>query len=79
MGEVKQGTVILAPDGSRTKVTNIFPQGQKDIFRIYFSDKTYTECCDEHLAYFGHLRFQCGLAFLHEFLAGASADVHEGV
>lgn len=49
MGDVRVGNVITAPDGTTTKVTGVFPQGLKDIFRVTFEDGRYTECCSEHL------------------------------
>ena len=30
-------------------ILGIFPQGKKKVCRVTFSDKTSTECCDEHL------------------------------
>lgn len=49
MGEMKVGTEIVAKDGSTTKVTAVYPQGEKDIYKITFADGRSTECCAEHL------------------------------
>ena len=49
MGDVKVGDYVISQDGTPTKVEAIFPQGNKEIFRITFSDGAWTECCDEHL------------------------------
>lgn len=49
MGEMHVGKEIIARDGSITKVTAVFPQGEKEIFRITFSDGRSTECCADHL------------------------------
>ena len=49
MGDILPGAVVIAGDGSHAKVTGVFPQGEKDIFRVVFSDGGSTECCDEHL------------------------------
>lgn len=49
MGDIKIGDYVSAPDGSSTQVTNIFPQGKKDIYRVTFVDGRYTDVCKEHL------------------------------
>jgi len=49
MGEILVGDEVLGSDGQPIKVTQIFPQGEKDIYKITFSDGSSTECCDEHL------------------------------
>jgi len=49
MGETTVGERVIAGDGSPTVVTGVFPQGEKEIFRVTFSDGSSTECCAEHL------------------------------
>jgi len=49
MGDMTVGDHVIAGDGSVTSVEAVFPQGEKDIFRVEFSDGSATECCDEHL------------------------------
>ena len=49
MADAKIGLEIANPDGSFSKITGVFPQGNKQIFRVCFSDKTYVECCEDHL------------------------------
>lgn len=49
MGDVKVGDLIATKDGTFTKVMHIFPQGEKDIYKVTFSDGTSTKCCKEHL------------------------------
>lgn len=49
MGDMKVGQMIHHPSGSLTKVIAVYPQGEKEIVRITFSDDSYTECCLEHL------------------------------
>lgn len=49
MGSMKVGTDVIAKDGTTTKVTGVFPKGQKEIFKVTFSDGRSTECCAEHL------------------------------
>lgn len=49
MGEIKIGQEICGVNGDVIKVTNIFPQGLKDCYRITFTDDVFVDCCDEHL------------------------------
>jgi len=49
MKDVEIGDEIANPDGGFSKVTGVFPQGKKDVFRVHFSDETYVDCCSEHL------------------------------
>ena len=49
MGELAVGDFIVTADGTATTVEAVFPQGEKEIFRVEFSDGSATECCSEHL------------------------------
>jgi hypothetical protein len=49
MADLKENDDIISVDGRPTKVISIHPQGEKDVFRITFSDGSFTECCDDHL------------------------------
>jgi len=49
MGELAVGDAIASVDGAPSIVTGVFPQGEKEIFRVAFSDGRATECCAEHL------------------------------
>ena len=49
MGALAVGDELASVDGARSVVTGIFPQGEKQIFRVTMSDGRSTECCDEHL------------------------------
>jgi hypothetical protein len=49
MGDLKENDDVISVDGTPTKVISIHPQGEKDVFRITFSDGSFTECCDDHL------------------------------
>lgn len=54
MKDVKVGDEIANPDGNFSKVTGVFPQGIKDVYRIYFSDQTHIDCCEDHLWLVNH-------------------------
>jgi phosphate starvation-inducible protein PhoH len=49
MGDIKIGDYVIGVDGMSIKVDGVYPQGEKDIYLITFSDNTKTECCGEHL------------------------------
>lgn len=49
MGDLSVGDKVISVDGSATEVMGVFPQGEKEIFRVVFSDGASTECCEDHL------------------------------
>ena len=49
MGEIKEGDIVLTPDGSSAKVTGVFPQGLRPIFRVTFNDRSFVDCDADHL------------------------------
>jgi len=49
MGDLEVGDALASVDGRSSIVTGVFPQGEKDVWRIRFSDGRSAECCDEHL------------------------------
>lgn len=49
MGQIKVGDVVISPDNQRVAVKAVFPQGEKDVYKVTLSDGTSTECCMDHL------------------------------
>jgi replicative DNA helicase len=49
MRDLKPGDELASVDGRRSLVSGVFPQGQKQIYRVTFSDGRFAECCGEHL------------------------------
>ncbi|HMS43558.1 MAG TPA: SNF2-related protein, partial [Pyrinomonadaceae bacterium] len=49
MGKIEVGDEIIGSKGKPIKVLGVYPQGEKDIYKVTFSDKSSTECCQEHL------------------------------
>lgn len=49
MGDVVVGDVVSTPNGSTSTVIGIFPQGEKEIYEVTFSDGSSTRCCLDHL------------------------------
>lgn len=49
MGSLKVGDKLASVDGTPSEVLEIFPQGQKPVFRFTFQDGRSCEAADEHL------------------------------
>jgi len=49
MGDLKVGHFVIGQNGLSVKVRGVFPLGEKQVFRVTFSDGSFTECCDDHL------------------------------
>ncbi|WBA43882.1 SNF2-related protein [Hymenobacter canadensis] len=49
MGDIRVGQAVINSQGRTSHVTGVFPQGEKEIFRVTFTDGSTAECCAEHL------------------------------
>lgn len=49
IGELRPGDLIIGRDGRPTKVTGVFPQGKRPMFRVHFSDGSSILADDNHL------------------------------
>lgn len=49
MGEIKIGDEVLTPSGLVSNVIGVYPQGEKEIYKITFKDGRSAEACSEHL------------------------------
>ncbi len=49
MGELEVGDALASVDGRASIVTGIHPQGERQVYRVRFSDGRSAECCAEHL------------------------------
>lgn len=49
MGEISPGDYVISRDGLPTKVLDVFPQGEKEVFKLTTTDGLSTECCEDHL------------------------------
>ncbi len=49
MGDLNVGDEVASVDGAPSRVTGIYPQGERQVYRITLSDGRSTECCAEHL------------------------------
>ena len=49
IGEIEPGDYVIGSDGRATQVLGVYPQGQKDVFRVTATDGASTRCCGDHL------------------------------
>ena len=49
MGSLRIGDEVIGSDGKAVKVTGVFPQGKKKIYRLTMTDGSNTLACAEHL------------------------------
>ncbi len=49
MGEIRVGDRVINPAGGISRVTGVFPQGYREVWRLRFSDGTAVECDPDHL------------------------------
>src|SRR6266568_1731383 len=49
MGDIRPGSRVLGADGEPRRVLGVFPQGEKDVYRLTFAGGATTECCEDHM------------------------------
>ncbi|MFE5189596.1 helicase-related protein [Streptomyces sp. NPDC056628] len=49
MGNLKVRDEVVVPDGELALIDGVFPQGERDVWRLVLSDGSSVECDDEHL------------------------------
>lgn len=49
MADVKTGDTVVSSIGLPIVVKGVYPQGLKKIYKVSFSDGTFTHCCEDHL------------------------------
>lgn len=49
MGDLRLGDELASTDGKPSRVMGVYPQGEKEIFTVRFSDGRHTRACAEHL------------------------------
>lgn len=49
MGDLAVGDLVVAADGTPTRILGVYDQGARDVFRVTMADGGWTRCCDEHL------------------------------
>jgi phosphate starvation-inducible PhoH-like protein len=49
IGSLRVGDSVIGSDGQPTRVEGVYPQGQREVYRVTFTDGASTRCCGEHL------------------------------
>src|ERR671939_828381 len=49
MGSLSPGDTVIGSDGKSVRVTGVFPQGRKEVYRLTMTDGSSTLTCAEHL------------------------------
>src|SRR5699024_1017363 len=49
MGELAVGDAVASIDDRASIVTGVFPQGEREVFEVTFSDGRTTQACAQHL------------------------------
>lgn len=49
IGDIKIGDKIIGSDGNPYNVLGVFPQGEKDLYKVTFNDGYHSICCGDHL------------------------------
>ncbi|MFI5639006.1 PhoH family protein [Streptomyces goshikiensis] len=49
IGDLEVGDLVTGSNGEPTPVLGVFPQGEKDVYRVAAQDGSWTLCCGEHL------------------------------
>ncbi|MBW8798535.1 MAG: DEAD/DEAH box helicase [Streptomyces sp.] len=49
MGDLNVGDEVIVPQGEIALIDGVFPQGERDVWRLVLSDGSSVECDDEHL------------------------------
>ena len=49
MGDLAVGDELASVDGRPSRVEGVFPQGERQVYRVTFADGRSAECCAEHL------------------------------
>jgi phosphate starvation-inducible PhoH-like protein len=49
IGDLEVGDLVIGSNGEPTPVLGVYPQGERDIYRVAAQDGSWTLCCGEHL------------------------------
>ena len=49
IGQLQVGDLVIGSNGEPTPVLGVYPQGEKDVYRVSAQDGSSTLCCGEHL------------------------------
>ena len=69
--ELREGDALASVDGQPSQVTGVYPQGERPVFRVRFSDGRSALACAEHLWRVHHSRWRAPRIMSTEALAAA--------
>ena len=69
--ELREGDALASVDGQPSQVTGVYPQGERPVFRVRFSDGRSALACAEHLWRVHHSRWRAPRVMSTEALAAA--------
>ncbi|MEU7066232.1 PhoH family protein [Streptomyces sp. NPDC046161] len=49
IGDLQVGDLVVGSNGEPTPVRGVYPQGERDVYRVTAQDGSWTLCCGEHL------------------------------
>ncbi|WP_406058125.1 PhoH family protein [Streptomyces sp. NBC_01077] len=49
IGDLEVGDLVIGSNGEPTPVLGVYPQGERDVYRVSAQDGSWTLCCGEHL------------------------------
>jgi phosphate starvation-inducible protein PhoH and related proteins len=49
IGDLRVGDLVIGSNGEPTPVIGVYPQGERDVYRVTAQDGAWTLCCGEHL------------------------------
>jgi len=49
MGDLKVNEFVIGKDGKPTKITGVYPQGEREIYKVVFQDGSFVNCDIDHL------------------------------
>lgn len=55
IGELAVGDSVIGADGRATRVVGVYPQGERDVYRVEFTDRSWVRCDAEHLWQVRHI------------------------
>lgn len=79
MGSLRVGHLVCTPRGRVARVSGVYPQGIKPVYRVTLNDGANTECCREHLwAVRTKSAKHLGRGYLLKTTAELVGDLHDG-
>lgn len=76
MGEIHVGDLVIGADGKAHRVSGVYPQGEKEVFKVTMNDGATTRSCGEHLWYTTTINGGGSVKSLFEIIDTLKDDEH---